>query len=114
MHIATAGMHDAVMLVRIVDYYLCTFKRRTCSIAHRAVQAWCRSTLVATEVRYASTDYMYGWPTAPLHGGVPPLLQHTATQVLRDRPVGLAALPGSENTHRHTTPGRGPGHPVGP
>ncbi|HSH81689.1 MAG TPA: restriction endonuclease subunit S, partial [Herpetosiphonaceae bacterium] len=49
----------------ITDHYLCTFEGRTCSIAHRAVQAWCRSTLATTEVRYASTDYMYGWPAAP-------------------------------------------------
>ena len=42
----------------IPEHYLCTFERRTCSIAHRAVQAWCRSTLVTREVRYARPDYI--------------------------------------------------------
>src|SRR5919202_6679075 len=95
-----------------VHHYLCTFTRMTCSIAHRAVQAWCRSTLVTMEVRYASPDYMYGWPAAPLRRGVPRLLQQAATQVIRDRPVGRAALSGSENALRLAASGRCASHPL--
>src|SRR5688572_14314553 len=86
------------------------FYRRTCSIAHRAVQAWCRDTPATTRMRYASTDYMYGWLVARLCRRLSPLLQQTATQVLRDRPVGPAALPGSENALRLAAPGHRADH----
>src|SRR3712207_6525313 len=100
-------------MLAIYLHYLCTFGRRTCSIAHAAVQAWCRDTLVTTEVRYASPDYMYGWPAAPLRRGVSGLLQQAATQVLRDRPVGRAAVPGIPHLDRLVAPGAGPGALVG-
>src|SRR3712207_8675573 len=57
---------------------------------------------------------MYGWPIARLRRRLSSLLQPAATQVLRDRPVGPAALPGGENALRLAPPGRGPGHPLRP